>query len=92
MDMIQKVGAAIFDALEAHGEWDGLALQSGKFYVDGSIERDVLVRACIEAMREPTQLMLSEAVRDAEDEYHFGPHEARHVWRTMVEAALTSPA
>jgi hypothetical protein len=41
--------------------------------------------------REPTRRMKSAAVMDADDEWNFGPHEARECWHAMIDAALTAP-
>lgn len=51
--------------------------------LDG-IDIELAMRAVIKAMREPTQKMTANAVRDA-DEERFGPHEARECWRSMLD-------
>jgi hypothetical protein len=44
-------------------------------------------RAAIEAMREPTEAMLNEAV-GALDSHNVGSHEANIVWQAMIDEAL----
>jgi hypothetical protein len=74
-EMVEKVARALSESRRR----DGLATWEDQ------------ARAAIAGMREPTRSMKSAAVMDADDEWHFGPHEARECWQAMIDAALTEP-
>ena len=92
MEMVERVAEAIRESIKA--QMDGHPIP-GDVAPDswtasgGTVDCVLIARAAIEAMREPTEAMLRQAVADA-DEYRFGQHEARHAWLAMIDSALTS--
>jgi hypothetical protein len=72
-EMIERVAMAIRGACDPH-------------VADSMCE--VAARAAIEAMREPTEAMLTCAERAVGDLQNFGPHEARVALTAMIDEAL----
>ena len=81
-------------ALDASGytsEGDRAAILSGKLH--GIFSLPVIIRAAIQAMREPTHEMCRagerQAFNSAGPDVHSG--EAGDIWRDMLDAALSTP-
>jgi hypothetical protein len=73
-DMIERVAVAINQAMLLHDDYDP----------------DLLARAAIAAMREPTEDMGGAAVTDHDNHaYHMSSyHCVTEAWRNMIDAAL----
>lgn len=82
MDMVERVARAMDAAEDKY--WAAFPVDYPM--TDESVPMEVLARAAIEAMREPTEEMLLGGF-EADTESGFG---ARSVWAAMIDAALTS--
>ena len=78
-EMVERVARAMAedDRLGAVADGPGVLRQSWRAYVP-------MARAAIEAMREPTELMVAAANRNNH------PRDV-DTWRTMIDAALNAP-
>lgn len=90
--MIERGAKALFAELRRQGEGNlgstyvEDATDMGRVLIDGRIDLPALMRAAIEAMREPT-----DAMYDAGDEFVGSLGDAGNaekVWRAMIDAAL----
>lgn len=87
-EKIEDVAKAMWDVRRAHANNEGIFLE---FWGDGTIPKANGImeeaRAAIEAMREPTMLMvvaawnLTDPLPKGEDLYH-------HAWQVMIDEAL----
>jgi hypothetical protein len=86
--LVDRVARAIFEARNRHtkraGSWSDLPSHLGEPYFDEA-------RAAIEAMRVPTEAMITEGCNSGEFEDRgdvVQPHAAKHVYTSMIDAAL----
>ena len=77
--------AAMIDAVLLYG------IESGTYdkYPDAMV--DAILRHLAEnglavVPKEPTRDMIDRAVESADDDFHFGPYEARECWNAMLSA------
>lgn len=80
MNMIEKVARAIATADEQNGGPPyEMLMTMGKHVRNDLYDR---AKAAIEAMREPTDLMV------LPEGYRSGSHSASQIWRCMIDSAL----
>ena len=100
-DAVERVARALYEAIPRNRPWERLP-EAQKDYCD------ILARAAILALREPTKEMVvagddekemcidSDWSSDADGNRHdymvINSDLAAHVWRAMIDAALGDPA
>lgn len=86
--MIERVARAIHQSLDEAQEGgahiSGLGFYYGRTCIDGYFSLEVVARAAIQAMREPTEGMVSAGY--GTDDAVQG-HDCAAIWRLMIDAA-----
>lgn len=88
--MVERVARVMADSLKSeaggNGYVDDESLRCA--VLDGHFDLNVIARAAIEAMGEPTGEMTTAGRRSRNAQALFTADDAYHAWRAMIDAAL----
>lgn len=88
---MEEVGEALFAAMEADGGMEWIALQNGRFELRGSVSKDALARAAIEALREPDEAMEKAAMNAIPGGHGQAWIYAGDAYRAAIATILSDP-
>jgi hypothetical protein len=90
-EMVERVARASFAIYCKRNELSFTFENMDDYERDFAMEH---ARACIEAMREPTKIMVYTATKcgDSEGYGSISEWDARNLWEEMIDTALTAPS